>query len=380
MSTVRTEVQNDLVNQIPAKPHGRILLAPRVGKSRIIINVIKREKPKSILWVTPSRKLAEENIPGEFVTWKAKSFLGKTKTTTWASLHKETGHYEMIILDEYQDITDANALPILSKQLTADYIVALSGTDPKHEEKQKLYSELGLKIIAKIDIDEAVDLGLIANYNIRVLEVDMDNVNKNFQGGSAKTTYFPQTEWARYSWLDKQARQAMYQRRTDMQVQIMKRMHFIKGSPSKEQAAQFLLSTLEGRTLVFCASIEQAERIFPESNYHSKSPNRKALDNFIAGETDRLALVNAGGVGETYTNVDHFVIIQADSDKKGLTTQKVARALLEQGEDYVASIWVFKLLGTQDDTWVTSFLSSFNQGKINYERFINFKNEYQSRN
>jgi hypothetical protein len=375
-NNIRTEVQDNLLEQIPSNPHGILLLAPRIGKGRIAIGLIKRENYQSIKWISLSRKLIEENVPKEFKTWDAEEYLPRVTFNTYKSLHKEEGECDLLILDEYQSLTEANSAPLFTGQLRPKRIICLSGTEPKDEEKLELYKRLGLNIIVKVGIDEAVDLKLIANYKINVLEVDLNNIDKDFQGGSKAKGYFPQTESQAYAWINKQANMAMYQRRSDVNVQIMKRLHFIKQSPSKEKAAEFLLSKLDGRVLVFCSGIDQAERIYPESNYHSKSRNRKALDDFIQGDTDRLALVNAGGVGETYSDVNHFVLVQADSDNTGLTTQKIARSLLEQGDDYVASIWVIKLIGTQDDKWVSSFLEGFDQSKITYQRFINFKNHH----
>ena len=44
-----------------------------------MIDIIKREKPKKILWITPNENLRDVEIPNEFITWKAKTYLNKTK-------------------------------------------------------------------------------------------------------------------------------------------------------------------------------------------------------------------------------------------------------------------------------------------------------------
>ena len=59
----KSELQKEIVDGLPLCPHGRLILAPRVGKSKIAIDIIKKEKPKSILWVTPSAELAEIDEP-----------------------------------------------------------------------------------------------------------------------------------------------------------------------------------------------------------------------------------------------------------------------------------------------------------------------------
>jgi len=60
------KIQKEIVDSISKNSRGRLLLAPRTGKTRVMIQIIKRDKPDTILWVTPSAKLAEEDIPGEF--------------------------------------------------------------------------------------------------------------------------------------------------------------------------------------------------------------------------------------------------------------------------------------------------------------------------
>ena len=97
----KSEIQKKIVDSLDLKPHGRLLLAPRVGKSKLIIDIIKKNNPKSILWVTPSAQLADKDIPEEFITWKAKKFVSRLTTVTWMSLNKIKGHYEMIVLDKF---------------------------------------------------------------------------------------------------------------------------------------------------------------------------------------------------------------------------------------------------------------------------------------
>ena len=107
-NTEKTIIQKEIVDFLDPKPHGRLLLAPRLGKTKLIIDIIKKNNPQSILWVTPMPHLADEEIPAEFETWKAKKFLSKLKTTTWKSLNKLKGHYTTIILDEEQFATELN--------------------------------------------------------------------------------------------------------------------------------------------------------------------------------------------------------------------------------------------------------------------------------
>ena len=66
----KTEIQKEIVEGLQEPSHGLLRLAPRVGKTKIGIDIIKKEKPKRILWVTPNAKLRDVDIPTEFKIWK----------------------------------------------------------------------------------------------------------------------------------------------------------------------------------------------------------------------------------------------------------------------------------------------------------------------
>lgn len=365
----KSQIQKEIVDMLPLKPHGRLLLAPRVGKSKLAIDIIKKNKPSSILWVTPSAHLAEKDIPEEFETWKAKKYRERMTTSTWMSLDKMTGHYTVIILDEEQFATENNLKNLLDGSLTADYIISMTGTDTKHDTKLELYKRLKLDVLYKMSINEAVDMKMLANYTIKVVEVDMGTARDVPAGTKLKP--FMTSERSQYEYLNKMANQSMFGNRPDKQFRIMARMRAIYNSPAKTEVAKFLMERLSGRKLFFCSSIDQAEYLSP-TFYHSKTDNVN-LNKFISGEIDTISMVNAGGTGFTYKAIDHLVMTQSDSDKNGLTSQKLCRTLLDQ-KDYKATIWIVCLLGTQDEKWIASTLENFDKTKVEYIRFVNIKN------
>jgi superfamily II DNA or RNA helicase len=347
-----------------------LLLSPRVGKTRIAIGYIKKYKLKKILWVTPSVKLRDIDIPQEFITWKAKSYLSGTTIICYSSLSAMEGKFDLIVLDELQSLTEANVEPLFNKKIEYGSILGLTGTMPKHEEKLLIIKKLGLSVIKEITIDEAVEDNMVADYRVKVLEVPLDRVTKNIPGGT-KAKPFLTTEGANYDYLSKNIARMMYQSdKRLLQFAILKRLRFIYNSPTKLETAKKLINHLQGRKLVFTGAIEHAEAL-SKTTYHSKT-NQDDLKLFLDGKIDLLACVNAGGTGFTYTNVQHFIIVQADSNKSGQFIQKLARSLLLQ-KDYQASIWVICLQGTQDEVWVKSALEQLDQDKIEYVNIKNLK-------
>lgn len=363
----KSELQKKVVTAINPGISGRLILAPRIGKSKMIIDLIKRDKIKGkILWVTPTSKLAEEDIPEEFNKWKAKKYKKQLETVTWKGLNKIVGNYKLIILDEEQFMTENNAENLINGKLNADIIISMTGTESKIKAKKDLYKKLNLKEIYKISINNAVDIGLLSNYKIKVVLVPMDQKKNILVEYKDKTTKeaksFMTSELKQYEFLTRRLD------RNKTKFGLLQRMHIIGNSPSKMAASKYIINSLEGKKLIFAVSQKQAEEL-SDYVYHGDTDDTD-LKKFIKGEVNKIAMVNKGGTGYTYTAIDNLIMTQVDSDNNGLTSQKIARTLLEQ-KNYKACIWIICLEDTQDEIWLNSTLESFDKTKVEY---INFKN------
>lgn len=352
----KSKLQKIIVDSLGDKPHGRLLLAPRVGKSRIGILIIKKLKPKSILWVTPNSHLAKKDLPEEFIKWKAKTYLKNTKFITWASLNKVKGKFDLIILDEEHFITERNSKNLIDRSLSGN-IISMTGTPTKIFKKNELYKRLGLEILYEIDINEAVDIGLLSEYKINVINVSL-NMKKNILIKTRTGKSFNTSEFEQYRYYSRLAKQSGYSSRV-----VLSRRRTIQNSLSKLQVTKDLLKRLSGKILIFASTIKQAKELC-EYTYHSKTDD-KDLIKFQNNKIDRIAMVESGGTGFTYTGIDHLILVQADSNRNGQTSQKIARTLLKQ-KDYYATVWVICLNQTVDYEWVMSTLNDFDFSKIEF--------------
>lgn len=363
----KSEIQSKIVAALEPRSHGRLLLAPRIGKTKLIIDIIKRDKPMSILWVTLSSKLAEIDIPKEFSFWKAKNYIKKLTTSTWKSLNKIEGFYDLIVFDEEQHATEANLESFWQRRVSYGNIISMTGTSTKHRDKVKLYKRLNLEILYTLSINDAVDIGILSNYKIKVLCLELSK-KRNYKGGS-KAKPFITSEESQYNYLNRVAETAIYNKDKSATYKIMNRRRMILNSPSKTNVAKNLIETLkDSRTLIFASGREQAETLCPFT-YHGKTDD-KDLNLFIEGKISHIAMVNKGGTGYTYKNIDNLVVVQADSDKNGLTSQKITRTLLSQ-KNYKATVWLIMLQGTKDEDWVKSTLQSFDETKIEFINYVN---------
>lgn len=359
----KTAIQNKLLETIPSNPHGLLLISPRFGKTSLTIKIIKRDNPKKILWVTPNTKLRDEDIPNEFKLWDAKEFLEKTDIICYSSMTKLEGEYDLVVLDEYQNVTSDNCRPFFNGKIKYKNILGLSGTHPKHEEKRLIFEKLNLIVKARYGINEAVDDNVIASYEITCIGVPLNMIDKNVKAGNDKVTFY-QTEENAYNYHCRAIEEKKMSMGQAPMYMFLNRMKFIHNVKSKIDAAKKYIDSLKGRKLVFSSSIENSEKI-SKNTYNSKT-NDENLNKFINGELDILSCVNAGGTGFTFKNVDHIVIVQVDSNQKGNTVQKIARGLVYQGKDYTSQIHIFYCKDTVDKYWVEKSLEEFDKSKIKW--------------
>ncbi len=357
----KSKIQAEILTYLDFRAHGRLLLSPRMGKTKMILDIIKRDKPMSILWVTPSKQLAKKDIPEEFKKWGAEDFISSLTTSTWMSLKNVKGFFDLVVFDEEQYVTSNNLARFFDCSLTYGNIISMTGTATKDKKKLELYELLSLPVLFKFDINEAVEKKVLSDYEMNIVKVPLSK-KQNYSGGSKKKP-FKTSEEKQYEYLNKIAEAALSKRDKSVTFKVRNRTNFIKNAPSKTKAVQDLLSTLTGKILIFAGSIPQSEMLCKHT-YNSKTDDTD-LNRFKAGEIDRIAMVKAGGIGSTYKKIDHLIIVQADSDKNGSTSQKITRTLLEQG-DYKATIWIFCLHKTKDKVWVKSTLENFDKNKIKF--------------
>lgn len=346
----REELTEQLAIQLAGGISGRIHLAPRFGKTRLIIQMLKHAEGRvgSVLWVTPSRRLADVDIPGEFGKWGGDC--GILETTTWASLHTKHGHYDLIVLDEEQCITERNAEGLLNGGLRCNQLLAMTGTPTRDEAKLSIFNRLWLTTILGLGIEEAVDRGILSEYRIHVVKLRMSEM-----------------EMAEYKTLCHQIDSTVT---FDMRYKnlLLKRKRMLAKCRTKGDAVVRLLGKLlkkeEPRVVVFCPDIATANRLGKDYAYHSKSKNAEGLLNFIEGKANRLHLVNSGSMGFTLFRVKDIIIYQADSDRNGYTTQKICRGLMNDGTK--PHIYIMQMEETREEDWTRMTLENFGSKHVEY--------------
>ena len=382
VNTVRGIVQEEAKQAVIKNNGGMIAMATGSGKSRVAVELAKYYynplDDYNAALLVPTEKLRDENWQEEFEKWEAKNVWRGTERLCYASASKiKNCDFPIAILDEGHNITDLSSEFFSNNKV--ERTVLLTATPPSDPIKKEILKSLGIKLVYEVTLDQAVRLGFVAPYKITVVSVALDNTTKNIPGGT-KLKPFMTTESAAYAYHCKAIQQAMFDKtpsgRKRHQFAILRRMQFIYKIPSKTEVIKFLLEKVipqDDRSLIFCGSIEQAEAVCP-NRYHSKSGD-KAYNAFKSEEINRLSCVKAINEGHNFPGVDSGIVGQLNSKEKDLV-QRIGR-LIRYRPGHEAHLYIVVSESTQDEKWLENAVENLDQSKIEYVRFINFKNKYQ---
>ena len=375
---------------------GSVYMATGSGKSKIGVdlavydyNVCKGVRPSKVLIVVPTEKLRDENWKEEFEKWEAGEVWNTVERTCYASLNKYEGqHFTYVVLDEGHNATDNNVVKFFA-QNTVDHCMVLTATKPRGVDKERIFSDLKFSCVYELTLDEAVMLGIVAPYDITIVTMYLDSVDKYIEGGSATNRFF-QTEKSRYEYLSRSA----FSRPTKMG--FIQRMRFIYDLRSKTKAAKLILVHIipkELRTLIFCGGKKQAVELcdrtyFSKPSLPKKLPNNPsaakldkfvkdtieyeqmmkvyegdaAFDDFKSGIIDRMACVDALNEGHNLNDIDVAFVVQLNRNAKNLI-QRIGRAIRYK-PGHRGKIIILCVEDSMDKEWVKSATAGFSVANI----------------
>ncbi len=248
---------------------GILNLCPRFGKIFTTINILeKMDKDINILIAYPDIKIKN--------AWEEHFVLRKYKNsnmtyTTHMSLKKHTGGvFDLVILDEIHLLSEAQIEAV--KELKCVSVLGLTGTLSSQTE-HILGTELKLPVLATYSIEQAIQEGVVTDYEITVVGVPLDNVVKNNYKGKLKTE---KQQFDAYGWvidqLERTGKSTMFLR--------LARMRVIQNSIAKMHKTQALLKAhKKERVLVFCGLPKIADSLgIPV--YHSKAGDKQIFEIF----------------------------------------------------------------------------------------------------
>lgn len=386
---LKSKIQAEALLAIETQNHWASLLAMATGtgKTKIPIDYIKKHASnlQNISLLVPTTKLRDENWKVEFDKWGATQYYDKVDRLCYASASKVKGkHYNLLICDESHNLTELSSE--FFKDNTIDKVILLTATTPKKMEKIKIFNDLGVKTVYNLPLDEAVNLGIVAPYKIKIVLVPVDEKTKYIKGGS-KAKPFLTTEKANINYLDRlvEISNPYYEGRLTLasetekkayQMAVMRRLRAIYSYKSKLEAVEFLLRAYipeTDKTLIFSGTIEGANKLC-KHRYHSKIKSDKDLIDFMEGKINRLSVVDRVNEGMNIEGVDSGIIHQIKSSDKDLV-QRLGR-LIRYREGHEAVLWITVFEGTQDEVWLASALEEIDPERVEIHTLRKLQEDY----
>ena len=335
---------------------GILNLCPRFGKIFTSINILEKlDKDINILIAYPDLKIKaawEEDF-------KKRKYKNQNITyTTHLSIKKHTaGFYDLVILDEIHLLSEAQIEAV--KELQCISVLGLTGTLSSWTEKT-LNNELKLSVLARYPIEQAIEEGVITDYEIVVRLIPLDNkVIQDFKGKErTEKKQFDAISWV----INKKQGGGQ-----DTMFLRFARMRIIQNSLAKKEATKRILQNFKDeRILVFCGVTAIADELgIPV--YHSKAGEKDTFEAFANGEGNHLAVVKIGNTGITYKPLNKVIINYFDSNGENLA-QKINRCMAMEynNPDKKAKIYILCSTEEVEQKWLKKALEFFDKDKIKY--------------
>lgn len=354
-----TKFQVDAQKAIDTTKKSLLLKSIRSGKTLMMLDYIHSRGYKKVLWLVPDSNIRDKALVEEITKWKFRNL--SIQALCYNSLKKfEKTKWDLVVLDEVQKLT-----PNYYKSLALihyDKLVAMTGTIPnKKEKKELLFDILGLNLVYQFTTDMAVIEKIVAPYKINIIKEplsNIDNVLIKYKKNNKEFSFYT-SEKKRYYYLSEKIDITMGASRKMMLA--LERMRFLNTLDSKIYfIKRYLKENNSKRLLIFVATREMAEKI-SEYVYHGTTTS-KYYDMFAKKQINHLILVEKGGVGHTYLDLDGCLLATINSSNT-IIQQKIFRTILFR-DNYIANIDILVSKDTIQEKWLEKSLYDLNNLNI----------------
>lgn len=337
----REELQEKYKNEwLSSSRRAVLLLAPRIGKTKIAINIIEEAGYKKILVAFPRNDI-KSSWDNELD--KLGVLLPGLVYTTFVSLHKHLEEqWDLIIIDEIQEASD-NVLDRVPKE---GDILCLTGTMTKTTENNIL-ERTGIYVCSEYTIKEAVEDGVICDYEINVHRIELEGIEAH-----------------KFNILNRRHMKAEGSYKNMLKLQMIGLLQ--KSEVKVEYTKALIKKYEEERLLIFCGQTEIADKLgIPV--YHSKKKEKQIFDDFCKGNGQHLACVKLIQAGITILPINRGIINYTSGASEDCA-QKICRFLGKElyAPGKKAIIEFLSINEPFDQQRVKTALNMFDNSKINY--------------
>ena len=335
------------------KNRGYLDLAMRFGKCKTTIEVLNKLcKNGEVLIAYPDNKLRDTWID-ECELWGYSN--PKITYVNFSSLKKHTGvGYEFFIIDEFHSASENERELCFDIAGNSKRTLCLSGTV---SDVTKL--DWSIEEIAKYTTLQGIEDGILADYNITVHTVELDDIEKTKdKKGKLKTE---KQRYDAYTWVIENLKR---QGANFMHLALARNRLSLSSLGKTNYLKQLLKKLHDKRVVVFTGLAKVADDLGIPS-YHSKSPNNDAFTGFQALEHNHLALAAMGKVGVTYKGLDSVILLNFTYNAEE-TSQILNRAIKLDYKNKIADLHVICLNEPAELKKIKESLSMLDTTKIKY--------------
>lgn len=346
---------------------GAFVIAPRVGKTKIVIDAIKPrfEKGWNIKIAAPRQDIVN-TWHDEMLRWGMYDYNEKDnelypERMCFPSLKKIKKSPDLLVVDEFHMLS-INQMQMI-KKINPERLLLVSGTANEYTRALVGY-QLGIKEVTfEYSIGEAIRDGIIANFHVYIVRVPLGD---KYYG---KIQYLRATEKQAYDFHTSMIDQLRITSVTQPHLRPAKESHerkraeVIYTSDTKIAAAKSIQERISQRVLVFTARTKVADVLSPYS-YHSKNKAENNLKRFIDEEINTLCVVQMSDMGITFPDLKREVVHQLQSNSETSLQKFLRTCNLEDEKEASIVITVYK--DTVDEGWARQAMEGVPSDKVTW--------------
>jgi superfamily II DNA or RNA helicase len=356
--TKQDKLQNQFVDQglefFKTNSKGYYNLAMRFGKCKTTIDLMRKliVPHATVLIAYPDNKL-KETWQSECEQWGYHN--PNITYVNFSSLKKHVTHcFDMFVIDEFHSCSENERDYAHEIMENCTYTVGLSGTVSGDTDMEWDFQE-----IASYTTDDGIKDGILADYQVSVHRVNLDNTVKvKDKNGKLKTE---KQKYDAYGWVIDKIKQSG----GNFMHLALARNRLSLSSIGKIKHVKRLLNKLSDKRVVVFTGLAKVADDLGIPSYHSKSKDDLGYVGFQSEEHNHLALAAMGKMGVTYKNLDSVILLNFTYNAEE-TSQILNRAIKLDYKNKVADLHIICLNELPELRKIKESLSMLDQTKIKY--------------
>ncbi len=355
--------------------NGTMEMATGSGKTRVGLmaahECLQSNPNAAIYIVVPTETLRDDDWPSEMIEAGYEYMITHPGVTRicYASLHKERpiSDVDLLICDEVHHLTPLSAKFLVAGDWKVHSVLGLTATLPQIDliygldnDKRLMLDELCPSVF-KVPIEVCVELELVSDFDIYLMYFELDKTDHYIDRGANRAKF---TEEQEYKRLTKQVAKAMRSKNENFKfMSIQQRVEFLSNLRSKEILAKEIMDQIipGNRTIIFCGSIKQSERLCGNFVYNSTTDDTQLIA-FKEEKIDYLGAVDALNEGKNIKNLNNALILKFNS-KDLIIKQRIGRVIRFR-PGHKGRIIILVAKGTVENKWIRTALKTFDQSRI----------------